>query len=96
MGGGRELWKVIGSGQNYFECWMVAIECWKNRLILGKILPIKGSSHLRAWHPKSQRSDPSFGEKLRERNVLKHVVILYEYLTPQYGYYGFALLKDIS
>jgi len=59
-------------------------------------LPIKGSSHLRAWHPKSQRRNPSFGEKLRERNVLKHVVILKEKLAPQYGYYGFVLLRDIS
>ena len=75
---------------------MVAIECWKIGLILGKILPIKGSSHLRAWHPKSQRKNPSFGEKLRERNILKHVVILKEHLAPQYGYYEFTLLRDIS
>jgi len=34
--------------------------------------------------------------ELRERNVLKHVVILKEKLAPQYGYYGFALLRDIS
>ncbi|ESR44709.1 hypothetical protein CICLE_v10003069mg [Citrus x clementina] len=31
-----------------------------------------------------------------ERNILKHVVILKEHLAPQYGYYGFALLRNIS
>ena len=31
-----------------------------------------------------------------ERNVLKHVVILKEHLAPQYRYYEFALLSDIS
>ena len=36
-----------------------------------------------------------FGEKLRKRNIFKHIVILKEYLTPQYGYYGFALLGNI-
>ena len=51
---------------------------------------------MRAWYPKSQRKNPSFGEKLRERNILKHVVILKEHLTPQYGYYGFTSLRDIS
>ena len=30
-----------------------------------------------------------------KRNVLKHVVILKEHLASQYGYYGFALLKNI-
>ena len=40
--------------------------------------------------------NPSFGEKLRKRNILKHVVILKEHLAPQYGYYGFTLLRDIS
>ena len=56
----------------------------------------KGSFHLKARYPKSQKRNPSFGEKLRERNDLKHVVILKETLPPQYGYYGFALLRDIS
>ena len=39
-----------------------------------------------------ERSNPNW----EERNVLKHVVILKEHLTPQYGYYGFALLRGIS
>ena len=38
---------------------------------------------------------PSFGEKLRKRYIFKHVVILKEYLTPQYGYYRFVLLGNI-
>ncbi|GAY54891.1 hypothetical protein CUMW_160250, partial [Citrus unshiu] len=47
-----------------------------------KILPIKGSSHLRAWHPKSKRSNPIESIQL-------------EHLAPQYGYYEFALLRGI-
>ncbi|ESR59219.1 hypothetical protein CICLE_v10017368mg [Citrus x clementina] len=43
-----------------------------------------------------KRWNPSFGEKLRGKNILKHVVILKEHLAPQYGYYGFALLRGIS
>ena len=39
-----------------------------------------------------ERSNPNW----EERNILKHVVILVEYLAPQYGYYGFALLRSIS
>ena len=33
---------------------------------------------------------------LEKRNVHKHVVILKEHLIPQYGHYGFALLRYIS
>ena len=34
--------------------------------------------------------------KKSKRNIFKHVVILNEKLAPQYGYYGFVLLRDIS
>ena len=72
----------------------------KNGLILGKILPIKGSSHLRAWYPieSIQLVDariPYKQSKLKKRNILKYVVILKEHFAPQYEYYGFALLGNI-
>ena len=36
-----------------------------------------------------------FWWELRDKNILKHVVKLREHLAPQYGYYGFALLRNI-
>ena len=39
-----------------------------------------------------ERSHPNWDE----RNILKYVDVLKEYLAPQNGYYGFVLLRDIS
>ena len=39
-----------------------------------------------------EKNNPNWEERI----VLKHVVILKEHLASQYGYYGFALLRDIS